>query len=519
MFARNTRQSVVAAAALMLSLTCAPLCHAACVPAGLATSAPKDPVMRLLTAQDSCPRNAMEFIDALKRSGARSEPTMVNAAGFNDPDAGGFFIFEIVTSEGASPSGLTISRGDLLFGYFTTPTEDGRLVLVPSGLVVELIAWDPDKQFYNFYDVVDGDWFYRGDSQNILDDVARLHRRRDGGQAPFGRHLRCSGCHVNGGLIQKELAPPHNDWFVQSRPLTFGKKLKPDPFLEGRLAAMLDADELSKQVKASTQRLADSPNYQKVLAAPGRGMQAQLRPLFCPMELNIESDSEPVDDKNRALRVPSAFFVDTRLAAADISIDRQHYDAAVAKLNSRLTETSERADADHGWLTPVKANSDIVAAESLIRRGTVTREFAVAVLAVDFTNPVFSKIRCDLLKLVPDQVGPDFEVRFLGALRGGSGPGATELLKNLTDPSRNPALHQKHAAEFLRACQQRAADPEAVLGWYRLLAQRRAEVSQSEISQNPKGHILEDPGRVVFPTTQPPADAGPLALTLDCQVR
>jgi hypothetical protein len=518
MFARNMRQSVVAAAALMLSLTCAPLCHAACVPAGLATPTPKDPVVRLLAAQDSCPRNAMEFAEALKRSGARSEPTVVNFAGFHNPDAGGFFIFEIVTSEGAPPSGLTISRGDLLFGHFTAATADGRLVSKQSGLALELIAWDPDKQFFNFYELFNRNWFYRGDSQSILDDVALLHRRRDGGQVPFGTNLRCSGCHVNGGLIQKELAPPHNDWFVQNRKLKFFGTLKPDAFVQGRFAATLDTDELSKQVKASAQRLADSPNYRKVLA--GRGMQEQLRPLFCPMELNIESDSEPVDDHSRALRVPSAFFVDTRLAAADISIDRQHYDAAVAKLNSSLPDTpGGRADADHGWLTPVKANSDIVAAESLIRRGTVTREFAVAVLAVDFTNPVFSKTRCDLLKLVPDQAGPDFEVRFLGALRGASGPGATELLKNLTDPSRNPALHQKHAAEFLRACQQRAADPEAVLGWYRLLAQRRAEVGESEISQNPDGRILEDPERVVFPSTQPPADAGPLALTLDCEVR
>jgi hypothetical protein len=80
-------------------------------------------------------------------------------------------------------------------------------------------------------------------------------------------------------------------------------------------------------------------------------MQERLRPLFCPMELNIESDSAPVDDRNRALRVPAAFFVDPRLGTADISIDRQHYDAAVKKLNASLPETQGRADADHGWLT------------------------------------------------------------------------------------------------------------------------------------------------------------------------
>jgi hypothetical protein len=277
-----------------------------------------------------------------------------------------------------------------------------------------------------------------------------------------------------------------------------------------------DAGELSKLVTASAHRLADSPGYRKVLAS--RSMQEQLRPLFCPMELNIESDSEPLDDRKPTVRAPSAFFVDPRLATADISIPRPHYDAALGKLHSRLPDTPGRADADHGWLAPVKAQSDMVAVDALVERGIVTSEFAVAVLAVDFTNPVFSKTRCDLLKLVPDQGGADFLTRFQGALRGASLPAATELLKNLTDPTRNAEFHKKEALAFLTTCRERAADPDAVADWYRLLAQRRVEVSDSEISRNPQGHVLEDPGRIVFPTTQPPAVARRLALTSSCQV-
>src|SRR5262249_46009496 len=153
MFARNTKQSVLAAAALMLGLTYASHCNAACTPAGLPSPAPKDPVARLLAAQDSCPKSPTEFIEALKRVGARSDPTMVNFAGFHNADTGSFFIFEIASSVGASPSGLTIPRGDLLFGHFAFPTDDGRLVSNQSGLAIELITWDPDKQFYNFYEL------------------------------------------------------------------------------------------------------------------------------------------------------------------------------------------------------------------------------------------------------------------------------------------------------------------------------------------------------------------------------
>ena len=508
--------SMITRTGLIIVFACAVFARAACVPQNLATPSPKDPVARVLAQQNACPKNAMEFVELLKRSGALMEPTMVNFVGFHNPDAGAFFIFEIVSSGGASPSSLTIQRGDLLFGHFTNATNDGRLVSNQSALEIELIAWDPDKQFFNFYELVDGNWFYRGDSKDILDDIQLLHRQQNASARPFGTRLRCSGCHVNGGLLQKELAPPHNDWFVQTRNLPLGR-LKPDAFVKGKLADLRDAGELSKLVISSAQRLADSPGYRKVLAA--RSMQEQLRPLFCPVELNIESDSDPLDDRKPTLRIPTAFFADSRLATAEITVQRQHYDAALEKLHSRLPETPGRTDADHGWLTPVKAQSDILAVDALIAQGIIDKEFVADVLAVDFTNPVLSRIRCDLLKLVPEQGGANFLARFQDALRGGAASGAAALLGNLTDPVRNAAFHQAQALAFFANCKQRATDPGAVLEWSRLLAQRRAEVSASEISQNPRGHILEDPSRVVFPSIQPQAVAGRLVLTPACQVQ
>ena len=234
----------------------------------------------------------------------------------------------------------------------------------------------------------------------------------------------------------------------------------------------------------AAQRLAASPGYRKVLAA--RSMQELLRPLFCPMEVNIESDPEAFDDRKPTLQVPSSFFVDSRLAAGTISIKREHYDAALQRVRSRLPKNAGRTDADHAWLTPVKAQSDMVAVDSLVEQGVVDNEFVAAVLAVDFTNPVFSRRRCDLLKLVPEERGPDFVARFQSALRGASVPGAVELLDNLSDPARNVDFHKKQALAFLANCQQRSAESDTVLDWLRLLAQRRAEVSTSEISRNPR---------------------------------
>jgi hypothetical protein len=512
----HTRRFRIVGVAVVILLTVAGRSFATCVPGDLPTPQPRDPVVRVLAQQASCPRTAIEFRNILKQAGAGLEPTMVNFVGFHNPGPGAFFVFEIASGALTGPlSDLSLQRGDLVFGHFTTATGDGRLVSNRQGLTIELIAWDPAKQFYNFYEL-DGGWFYRGDSKDILDDIRLLHRKRTASERPFGTRLRCSGCHVNGGLLQKELTPPHNDWFVKARPLPMGG-LKPDPSVKEILDTLVDAEELRTLVANSPRRLADSPGYRKVLAT--RSLQEQLRPLFCPVEVNIESDAAAFDDRTPMIRVPSAFFVDSRLAAADVAVERKAYEAALQKLLSTLPETPGRRDADHPWLTPVKAHSDIVAVDALIERGVIDREFALDVLAIDFTNPVFSQTRCGLLTLLPDATDSSFLVRFQDALRGASVPGAPELLGNLTDPLRTAAFHEKQAQAFAASCRGRAGNASTVLDWFRLLAQRRVEVSASEISKNPLGHILEDPNRIVFPETKPRAAAGRLTLTAACQVQ
>ncbi|MET0552055.1 MAG: hypothetical protein ABW221_03390 [Vicinamibacteria bacterium] len=485
---------------------------------GLRGPAPRDPLALLLQAERPCPRNAEQLADALQRAGARLQPTMVNFAGFHAPGAGAFFFFEIASTEGERPSGApAIARGDLVFGHFTEPTADGRLVSSQGkGLVVEAIAWDPDKGYYNFYELMGTTWSYRGDSRDVLEDVALLHRDRAAGVRPFGGRLRCSGCHTSGGLVQKELAAPHNDWFVAGRPLPAGD-LRPDAFVRGRIAGVADAGALAELVEASHRRLAASRGYQRLLAS--RSLQERLRPLFCPVELNLESDTEPFDDRVPVVRVPSGFFTDARLAVADVRVARAAYDAAQGGLRSRLPKTPGRSDADHAWLTPVKARSDAAAVDALVDQGIVDDELVADVLAVDFTNPVFSSARCGLLGLVPAESGSGFAKSFQQALALAKAPAASELLRNLTEPGRTRAFHRQAASRYLDRCRERASDPAAVEGWTRLLAQRRVEVGASEISQNPDGRILEDPGRVVFPETTPRAMPGRLQLTPACDVQ
>jgi hypothetical protein len=103
-----------------------------------------------LAAQRTCPKNAIEFVEALEQLGARMEPTVVNFVGFNNPDPGAFFIFEIVSSKEVSPSTFKIearrSAVRALNNY-----QRRSACFQPGGLTIELIAWDPDKQFLTIF--------------------------------------------------------------------------------------------------------------------------------------------------------------------------------------------------------------------------------------------------------------------------------------------------------------------------------------------------------------------------------
>jgi hypothetical protein len=432
-------------------------------------------------------------------------------------------MFETVSGR-LGPAGAAIADGEFFFGHFTARSNANKLIAnqdpQDGNLMIELIAWDPQKHLFNFYEVIGngqkGLWFYRGDSLDIQADVKLLHRQLDPNRPQFGRRLRCSGCHVAGGPIMKELAPPHNDWDT-SRHLPLGN-MKPDGELARILTGMVDADELAKSVNAGLLKLAASENFQqgkKVLS-----LQEQLRPLFCPVELNLESDLTPLDDKALQLRLPSAFLVDPRLAQGSVMIDHAQYDAALVALNSLFPEGPQRGDADHGWLTPVKAASDTLAIESLIKQGLIDQEFVSDVLAVDLTSPLFSKSRCGLLRNVPDKADANWKETFKASLKTSAktDAAAQELFTNLSDATRNTQFHQARATRLLTQCQGRLQTKDSVMKLSQLLSQRRAEAFASEISRNQLGQILEPGFRVIFPETRPQIRPASFRLTDDCQV-
>ena len=387
-----------------------------------------DPLAKFLLASRTCPTNMFELRSQLLAAGATIKTTLVANRGFHNPKTNHepihFMLFEIVSGRLGS-LGIDVNDGEFFFGHFTTIKGANTLAADqrpdPPALMIELIAWDPGKLVFNFYELMGngqkGEWFYRGDSLDIQADVTFLHRRPDPGQPKFGERLRCSGCHIAGGPIMKELAPPHNDWWTTERPLPQGK-LKPDADLARIFQGLVDASELSKSVNVGLAKLAESDKLRQTRKT--LSLQEQLRPLFCPVELNLESDPTPFDKKSPTIEVPSAFVVDPLLARGSLTVQRGHYDAALTTMKASFPET-KRPDADHAWLTPVKAFSDTLTIESLIKQNIIDEEFASDVLAVDLANPLFSTGRCNLLQLLPSTERWRLERNFSNFTSGQSG--------------------------------------------------------------------------------------------------
>jgi hypothetical protein len=292
----------------------------------------------------------------------------------------------------------------------------------------------------------------------------------------------------------KEMAAPHNDWWTASRPLTFGSNS-----ISHEIATWMqklgDASDLSQSVKTGIAHLENSSEYQN--AKQRFSLQTTLRPLFCETEINLESDTIPLDQSTNTVQIPSASIVNPFLAQGAIGIASSAYKQLLNSADMQFPETN-LIDADHGWLVPVKGYSDLIAIQTLIKNGIVTDEIVADVLAVDFENPLFSSKRCGLLQLVPAEGLAKFPDR----LKSSSLAGASELYENLTNPVRSRSFHSRVAQDLLSKTQMDLSTVHGQTQIFKTLLERRQAVFDAEISKNPRGQILEPGFRVIFPVPQ-----------------
>lgn len=487
---------------LTLLLTAA-TARAACR-ASLGNGAPApvfaDALSLTLNSAETCPTGVDAFKTLLRSRGLNPLPSMVANRGRHNPALGSFSFFERVV--GRLPAGRVVKDGEFFFGHFTEGTGGTlRLAQEPTAgaLLIELIAWDAGKGLFNFYELIgtggSARWFYRGDSADIWADNSAVHLTT----APvFGSRLRCSACHASGGPILKEIEAPFNDWWTKGRPLPLGPN-RPDMATARILNELRDVGEFAASVKTGIGFLQAEPRAAARRSA--RSWPERLRPLFCENEINLASDVTPLEAGPAALRVPPAFVTHPFLAAEPVTLPKSLYLGLLNKFGSRFPETN-RVDADHGFLTPVRSHSDELALAELLQSGAVDEEFLADVLAVDFQKPLFSTARCSLLRAVPAARTATWRADFLRNLDAlGTAP-AAELREFLTNPAKNLPFHRQTAREWRHRIAAGAATPAGAELLYIKLLQTRQELARSPISQNPRGRILEPGFRVIFPVTR-----------------
>jgi hypothetical protein len=497
-----------------------------------------DPVRHILLAGPKPAKDIFEIRQRLEAHGGKLKAHLVVNGGHDNPTRTDrhrvkFMCFATYAN---SHRKKTVDEDELFLGFFLG-AEKGTVVVLRG--FVELIAWDRTKQAYNFWELIGTDWHYRGDSNDVLTNIAKINIADAKAAFTFLRKsptdkqpvLRCSGCHTLGGPIMKELEGPHNDWWTKDRKLNLGPfkvQAGNEAANPAHVAARLfdeskevtDAHNLSKQVKKGIGRLLAARVKQR---GGGQNLRQLLRPLFTAMEINLVSDRVPFKErqrKNEALEIPQDFFVDARLVEKrqPISVKVALYKEALDEVGARFApgESPGLQETHHAFLVPARSYVDNQVIDALINQGILDQELVADVLAVDFTTPVFSAARASLIRYVPEKAedANDLRQQLIAALQKAppDDRAARELLANVTDRTRTAAAHRQAASAYLAACAKAAESREIVIDWLKVASQRRREIEEAETARHPDGMITEPGFRVIFPVFERQPKAGEFRL-------
>lgn len=345
----------------------------------------RDPIAQfVLRAQGECPDTFAEVAAKLdERDDAACDSAAVQTAVISETSQvlGKPDVFRAMvgrTCGGRPEHGLQMSLTPLA-GDATTPPDDA-----------EFMAFDETLGMFAFYTLQGGVWTFHGTSRDLVTP---------------GTQSKCAACHVDGGMIMKELDTPWLHWEGDSN--TPG------------------AAELIDRIDDLGVRTTGADLEQTVLAANAEwteiwvkdlllenDLRRVLEPLFCTKEFNLGTAAKAASDDVRF--VPAEALVDdvfdTGAFGLQVNVDAAAYDAAIAAASQRVQvggqplvgPDGQPVTDTHFRLAYVqRARADQQFVERLIQIGVINREFALDVLAVDFTRPVFSQERCALLDFVP----------------------------------------------------------------------------------------------------------------------
>jgi hypothetical protein len=418
----------------------------------------------------------------------------------------------IVADGGQIPRTPETERLDRHFRWVIARGRGGDIELFVStappfaseAIFLQVLAWDQAVGAYQFYQRLDGSWFWDGSSWDALRQPTR-------GQGPFDSH-------VNGGLVMKELKLPWLHWHSQAQSIPPDVLAPDDPLRTAPLFVdRRGAEDLERMVRQGIGRWTRSRLDQ--LAADGtlRGARELVRQVLTTTTVNIASAPEPSEgDEDALLRLPITFFLDadalfgllgldatveaaTGVAPEPPTVARGRYRRAGAQLGLRLMDSRQGftrpGDVFQAWAVPEPAFEDLDVLDQLLRRGVLSPSFAACLKIVDFANPIGSRARERLMAYVPEVADAaaagarSIEALMVEAIRAAL-PGLAEdapergLLADLAlPPAEREAAHARRIAAYLAAVQARLDTDDGLLDLLRLADSRRRAFRRRRLAE------------------------------------
>jgi hypothetical protein len=271
----------------------------------------------------------------------------------------------------------------------------------PNETFAEVMAWDTKHKGFNYYRSVGGNgrWAFAGNSRHALSPPTK-------GKGPFEAH-------PSGNLIMKEFRLPWVHWHSFTVDITEDAFPKRDarrrhPWFTKKLGA--DTCEISVVIPSVERWTA--ARFDQVIGPDGSVTDPArvVEQIVTSPTTNLASSTResrgagPVD-------LPPGFFVDFdslgRLGMPfppQFNVSRAIYEQSLEKFKFKLSDGAgfkQPGDTHFAFVVPERAIEDIETLAQATDRGLITRRLAVALLMVDFPNPVFSKRRPALLEHAP----------------------------------------------------------------------------------------------------------------------
>lgn len=405
----------------------------------------------------------------------------------------------------------SVTAPDLLLSTVTSLDD-------PEALL-QLIAWSERQGVFHFFERKKGAWAWAGSSLHALAQETR-------GKGPFDSH-------INGGLVMKELRAPWLHWHSMDnsipRELIFTTPAQREHALFANLAG---AEILEAAVRAGVRRWTRRRLTRDLQGDRIENFHQYARQIVWTTSVNLVSSgllSRRLSSVAE-LSLPRVFFFDeeglrevaSRFTDVDLipphefTVHSGLYLACLSKLQVRVDDGqpghSVKGDTEFAFAVPERAFEDQAVLLELMTREVLSPRLALCLLMVDFTNPVFSPERAELLELFPAAIqsgngGAGLDKAVIEAARAAqhSSP-ATQLLKYWTDADLAHTVRTL-LSDFAAAVQRRLRTEDGVVDLLTLADSRKEAFRRRKLHEfrhttsvtgAPVPHLAMRPDGTVF---------------------